>query len=124
MTQHSLAEMCTGQIIIKLSNTDKGGERCLPRDPAQRRFCCLLQRMCIAKLGMQHSWGCRTSWDAKNTMLVVLVAMSSLGLRDHSALAAAGDAAQDGSTPRGIRSLAAQGTAWTFLAQNYQQGVP
>lgn len=59
--------------------------------------------MCIAKLGMQHSWGCRTSWDPKNTMLVVLVAMSSLCLQDQelSALAAAGDAAKDGSTQRG-----------------------
>lgn len=71
---------------------------------------------------MQHSWGCRTSWDPKNTMLVVLVAVSSLGLRDREC--SAGDAAQDGSTLRGIRSTAAQGTAWTFLAQNYQQGVP
>lgn len=27
-------------------------------------------------------------------------------------------------TERKIRSVAAQGTAWTLLAQNYQQGVP
>lgn len=55
-------------------------------------------------------------------MLVVLVAMSNLGLQDRER--SAGDAAQDSSTLRGIRSTAAQGTAWTFLAQNYQQGVP
>lgn len=62
--------------------------------------------------------------DPKTTRLVVLVAMSSLGLWDLSALAVAVDVAQDDSTGRAIRSTAALGTAWTFLAQNYQQGVP